>query len=520
MQPIRSLSLRDILNVLFKNKSMIFTIIAASVVASVGYCLFSTQIYQAETKLLVKMGREKLSEIDFSAKEVQNILIQERTQNINNEIEILKGQYITEKVFPKLRAKLEEAKQQAQKSWLQQVRAFAKDALKTVKQAAYAPLYYVGWSRKLSEEEMLKQAFHRALRVEFIEDTDIIKVSFRSSDPAFAAFAVNAYTEEYLVKHIGVNENEKSQGFYEDQISLYEEKLSKAENELQSFLESGEVYNIPLQKELLLKNIEELKRKHGETLIEYEDISLKINKVRNMTRDSEDWIETPSISGYRNELADLKTLDETYFKLKAERGQAVEFFKAGSREVYNIDNQLAKLRKQKSASVLTILAMEHEAVKNKKDNLERTLSHERKNLDRLNSLVLTAERLDRTRSVLQGNYLMYLKKSEELRILDDMNKRQITSVKVINPALAPLYPIYPKKWLVLALSLLFGILASLLYALVREFFDHTFRDQHDVASVLGLSLLMTVPLVTPAETGSALPVLEKEGAFREQPEAQ
>ena len=103
---IMSVSLRDILNVLFQHQKGMMIVFGSCVVMAVLYVLLAPPVYIAESKVLVKMGREQLAALELNDSATPNVVIQQREQNINNEIEILQDPSLSAEVFPLLKQRL------------------------------------------------------------------------------------------------------------------------------------------------------------------------------------------------------------------------------------------------------------------------------------------------------------------------------------------------------------------------------------------------------------------------------
>ena len=91
-------SLRDFHYILFRHKwKVIVFFLAVMVTVTLGTFL-AAEIYRAEAKLLVRIGRENVS-LDPTATTGQIISIgQSRESEINSELEILKSRELAEKV--------------------------------------------------------------------------------------------------------------------------------------------------------------------------------------------------------------------------------------------------------------------------------------------------------------------------------------------------------------------------------------------------------------------------------------
>lgn len=485
---IRPLTLRDILYIFFKNKNIILIVFFTAIILSAAYTVLTFPIYSSELKVLVKLGKEKFSAVDDYSKQNYNVLFQERAQNINNELEIMKVSF-NDSLNTRLREKLHLMNASKKTTFVRKVRLGLASFYKNIKDALYTPLYLTGLSRKRTDEELLAMNLMDAISYEALEDTDIIKMTFRWDDPEFAAYALNDFTSEYLMNHIKVYENEQSLDFYVDQIDLYKKRLKNTESELEALLKKGGISNIALEKELLLKDISELEKKYNEINAEYEDISVKVTKIKEMYADPDLWIETPKMNESTSE---LKPLDSAYFKLLEEKTRLLNTFPPGSREIKRIESQMGNLRKQKSESLLNIFEIELLTKRDLRDSLGKGLAEKKTLLERLNSLTLGLSHLERERSIVQDNYYLYENKAEQLRISNDLNDRQITSVKIISPAAPSKEPVFPKKKLIIGIAAFLGLFTGFGYSAVREFLNHSFKDEHDVADFLGVPLLMTI----------------------------
>jgi len=484
MEGKKLLTIRDILYIFFKNKLLIISVFASAVIFSSFYCLVTPPIYRGETKVLIKMGKSNFVGME-ALTEQRNVLFQERSQNIRNEIELIKGQYLTEKVIARLKDKIEPLKED---------KSIIGRTIDVVKKGVNEVLILLGISKKTTDKALVL-TFMSALTVRYLEDTDMISIGFDWTDPKFAALVANVYADEYVTQHTLVYETQRSHKFYIDQIELYEKKLKEAEDNLQNFLTTTNIANITLQKELLVRNLADLNNKLNLVVVEQQQAVTKVNKIKEMMKTKEGWIETPEFGSHMaDKQAYLRTLDDSYFRLKVEKDRLLKIYTPQSKEVKAIDYQLANLRKQKAESLLNIANMELSLVTNRKNSLLQEIASENKKLEDINSKTIELAQLERQKELVEQTYKTYKKKAEELRISDDLDKSRISSIKIATPAIPPLTPVHPKKGFIIGSSAILGLFLSFGFSAIREFFNHTFRDDDDVVSVLGVPLLVSVPL--------------------------
>ncbi len=485
-------TIRDGIFIVFKYKYTIIITFLLAVLIALIYCLYAESSYKAETRILVKIGREKFSGISASPRESYNFFFSERREDRLNELEILKSDYLALKVLDSLQASQLQAAPK-EETFFTRIRGFLGNLKQTAADILYRPLYFSGLVKELSDREKSLLKLSRSFDTESIEDTDVIVLSFSWNDPDLAAFIVNLYASEYLKLRRGVFETEDVHIFYAEQAVAFETQLNQAENELRDFLATYNIINISQQKDTLLQEISELEAQSRAHQLESDDLRIKINEVTAARHLPDTWIETPGIGKLGKIITDLQTLDSAFFSLQAERFKMMQLFLPSAREVQDIDRQILKIKDQKAESILFILQTELYSIQSSKQFLKATLQEKRQAIEKLAALDMRLMALERNVNILKDNYLLYIRKAEELRISDDLDKRQIQSVSVISPAIPPIQPEGPRKILVLGLSGFLGLFFGFGLTLLKKYFDHTFEFESDVIQHLNVPLLAVIP---------------------------
>lgn len=495
MRQIGRVSLRDLLYILFRDKWRIVVVVMTAFVAACIYLAFEHTIYVAESRVLIRVGKEKLSGIEPYAKDSYNILFQERGQDIHNGIELLRDESLAHAVFDKLRPYLQP--EAPPEGGFARLKYEAKKMWASVKEVLYAPIYWFGFKTRFSDEENMVRALRGSLAVEAIEDTDILRVSFGWTDPQFAALALNTFTSEFVAKHIRVHGNATSEQFYIDQIAQKRKSLDEAEAELTIFRTEHNIGNLPLQKELLLKDITELEARLREVTLQHEEYLALLAGVDRALKAGEEWLQTPDFD--QRTTLDLSSLDKQYYELVAQRSLLATTYAKDSRELVSVRERIASLREQKGASLITFFRLNSQAIGQQKASLEQKLQALNQRLTEYNQIGLQLAELERQQSVNEQSYLAYRKKAEELRISDELNAQKISGVRVISEARPPVEPSSPRRLLILGIAVLVGLFLGIGYSAISEYFDDTFRGADDVKRILGTELMLTVPKFEPRE---------------------
>lgn len=488
MRQVSRVSLRDILYIVFRDKNRILLVTLLALVISLVYLMFQSSIYVAESRVLVRVGKEKLAGMESLSKDNYNILFQERGQDIHNGLEMLKDKKIAMEVLNSLKPLLQPAPPPV--SLWGKLKQGIKSAWSTVKGWMYEPLYWFGFRHRLSEEEAILQILRGALAAEAIEDTDVVQISFGWTDPHFAAMAANEFARQFVSHYIGAHRNPDSEPFYREQISSYKKTLDQAEAELSEFQVATGIANISLEKEIVLNSIAELEAELRDVAVavgEYRGLSAAANRASERNQ----WVQTPAMDSGLN--SSFSELDAQYLELITQRQQLATVMQKDVPELRLLQRRIHGLRNEKASQLLAYYDINLAAVKEKRDLLQRKLKEKQARLRVLTENTGRLEQLVRLRNIAAENYLLYTKKAEELRISDELTNRSISGVRIVNEAVPPAKPSYPRRGLIVGLATLFGLFLGVGLSAVREYFNQTFRETGDVERILGVPLLMTVP---------------------------
>jgi uncharacterized protein involved in exopolysaccharide biosynthesis len=234
-------SLRDVLRAFFRHRLTILLVFFSAIAGAAAYCVLANPIYESDVRVLVKLGTEQMSGVVQQSQPAYNVLFQERAQNINNEIEILKKLEIGDAGFQKLKHELRRLELQREATPMRQLRDSFRRGWGAVRSVLLAPLYSTGLLRRLTPDLELARDIRAALRFEPVEETDTIKISFRWDDADFAALALGHILTAYLAEHTRVHQSEASHRFFVDQIALWEGRLRQSEAALSGFMEASDV---------------------------------------------------------------------------------------------------------------------------------------------------------------------------------------------------------------------------------------------------------------------------------------
>ncbi len=485
-------SLRDFLHILFKRKTQILLFFLATFCTVAIGTFIAKPTYEAKAQILVKVGRESMY---VPATGSGNPVISvNREEQINSEIEILKGRSLIQDVVTALGP------------------ATIYPDLATEKKGILAAVIPGRSRQDRTPAEKALLGLQKKLEVQGIKKSNVIEVSFKHSDPQIAAAVVNTLAEFYLDRHVDVHKTPHSYDFFQQQSAFLKNKLNQDESKLESLKEKYNVTDLDAQQRVLLSLGHDLRMALNQTESEIVEVENRISLL------SRQLAATPKTIAQGEETNNnpylISTLEARLVELQLDEKELLTKYTDQNRLVQNIKDEIQVVQNKldqyenkrfgkKSSGVnpthrrlhedLLHNKVEFKALQAKKVAQTAQLSKYHQELQAFDTIEVVHDQLEQEVDVDRQNYRLYLTKFEESRISDAMDTEKMTSVSLIEPAQKPLTPISPKKLLNLVLGLFLGAFGGLGLAFFLEYLDDSLEKVEDVENIMQLPVLAAMP---------------------------
>ncbi|OBQ03569.1 MAG: chain-length determining protein [Anabaena sp. LE011-02] len=359
--------------------------------------------------------------------------------------------------------------------------------------------------------------FLTKLKLKTIRGTDVLQVSYSSTNPQEAANVVNSLMKYYLESNILNNRTEarSARQFLAKQLPEVERQVTKAEMSLRRFKENNRVAVLDVEAKTGLESLAKL----DQAIIESQG-ELVAASTRSLALQYEMKLDT-------RQAVDLSTLSQSPgVQQVLTEYQKTQYDLAIARTLYTNDNPKVVDLIMKEASLKTVLKervaqtvgssdalsqqnlqigelkqsltqelvkseVERLALTNKIGELQRVFIVKRRRLDSLPRLEQQQLQLQRQLSVAQLTYQEFLKQFQLVAVLENQN---VGNSRIISQALVPERPVSPKKPLNLAMGGFLGILLGAGTALLLESMNQALKNVEEANRLLGFPLLGMIPL--------------------------
>jgi uncharacterized protein involved in exopolysaccharide biosynthesis len=442
------------LTIFFKYKWMILAVFIA--VSAIGIYLVMDRyptLYEAKASIIVKLGQESMYRSETQANRTERVMGQQEA--LNNEISILTNHGLIKNVVASVGVK-------------NLYPDFLKDGATE--------------SDRILNVAVMK--FTQNLSALPIKESNIIEVSFKNERPAIAAKALNTLVEKFKDKHADVYSDPKS-SFLEEQTGNFSEKLKQIEDKLQSFKQTHQVYSLDEQRSALLNQRVVLDTTFRTTQTQIQEVEQKIAFTKSPGWNSE------AILASKTQLRTLQQKERELLERYTPNSRMVQSIR---KEMQAVEESIVGPLEDARKIELSKLEGELGALKVKADGLRRQIGQISGEVRAIDSREKEYLNLKRELGTHEGNYKVYLGKFEESRIVDDMNKRKLSNVSVIQNAIVPVGPAPDKKKQLIPLSIIFALVVGFGLAYLRELVPQRLTTPLAAEKHLSLPVMVTIAL--------------------------
>ncbi len=316
------------------------------------------------------------------------------------------------------------------------------------------------------------------------EDVPVIRISYKSQNPAKASILTNKLTEEYIKDYID-NKYKAANitvDFLEGQINYVLEKLSESEEKIQQLRDQRGITNIFQETETDLRKIANLK-------IQQTNIKMNLEAIQDLDKyikEGEDnFLElAPNFETFTDLLSTeiVKKIKE----LQSERRDLLMEFTPDNEKVKVVDGKIRDLTSYLS-----------ESISNTRRNLEIKYNRLCENIDEAEKAFIgipEKERLltifNREFNIYQQSYNFLNEKKIEAEIAQ---AAKIAFHRIISYGQVPKEPISPNRVIILSISVLLGMFGSI----ILIYFVHLWKAKVNDKQTIETNSTIPIAMFTP-----------------------
>ena len=459
--------------------ALVVTAFAAVVVMNI------TPTYRATSTLLIEAEQAKAVSFDDIVGLDSN-----RKEYYLTQFEILKSRGIAKSVIEEFNLK-EHADYLPQDSILSGLKNSLK-ALPFLPQKKKFPLS--AEEQEAAELQSLIDAFSERLSVTPKRKTQLVNISFESSDPGLAAQVSNAVGEAYINQDLNVKSamSEKASGWLTSRLSDLELALEVSETKLQEYREKENLVDIKGVVGLISAEMEQT----SEQLVVARN---DLNKLQSVVRVIDEYgrnnmemlASIPEITSH----SVIQDVRQTLIAAELKVSELRDVYGPKHPKMVSARAELKTVERSLTARISNLIKGIDKEVSTGKKNivaLERALKGIRADYQKLTRKENQYRQLSREVETNRHLYDTFLSRSKETEVTSDFNS---VVARFTDKAFRPDAPVKPKKTLIVLLAFVVTLGLGVVAAFVVDALNDTLRSSSDVEDKLAQRMLGLLPQV-------------------------
>jgi uncharacterized protein involved in exopolysaccharide biosynthesis len=480
------MTLRDVVTPLFRRKRLLTGSFVALVLLAIVATLRLSGTYKCRMEILVNQERTDPSVSPGATSQSPAVPLPLTEEEINSEAELLLSPDLLRQVV------LANDLQDGEKGMLARL----------LRRGEPDEWYIAKAVKHLSQ----------GLNIGVVKKTNMIEVSYKSSDPKIAFGVLDKLSSLYMEKHLTVHRPTGSYEFFAKETDKYKQMLEDAEARLADFGKQEGVVAPDVQRsdlaQVATNSVAAYHQAQQAIAADEQRISHEQAKMKEIPARSS----TQEVSNSANIL--LQQLEQNLLAARVKRAELVLKYDPSYPLVQQADGEIAQTQAaiaeaQKTSFINqttdrdpTYELLREDTAKTQADlaaqkataaALQNSISSVQAQMVGLDQEALKQADLLREVKADEGNYLLYLSKREQERTSDALDKKRIGNVAIAVPPVLPMLPAYSPTIVLLVGTFLAGFL-SMCGVYVMEYLDSSFRTPAEVVEVLRIPVLASVPL--------------------------
>jgi capsular exopolysaccharide synthesis family protein len=345
-------------------------------------------------------------------------------------------------------------------------------------------------------------AFLRSVAVEPVPETYVVEVRVGHVDPREAALWANTLADAYMDYSLEgqVESAKRAFKWVNERLAETQTGMQEAQDRLLRSYKGQDLFVPEGGVSAITTSISKLNEDHIQAQARRIDLEAQLGEFAEMRRRGRVLDAVPQVAADER----VAEINGRIQALTLELANLREKYKEGHPEVQRVQVQVQQLRRDKQDRVAEIeesLRAEYRQLERREAELRQAIAaHKTRAAEqsrKLTELDLVRKQADSA----AGLYSVLLQKLNETNIAASI---QNNNVRLLDRAIVPTTPVFPRKRQFALFALLGGLALGAAFVLVRDALDDTIKDADDVERHLHVELLASIPRYGKEEAALAI----------------
>ncbi|MGC1484480.1 MAG: polysaccharide biosynthesis tyrosine autokinase [Candidatus Acidiferrum sp.] len=329
-------------------------------------------------------------------------------------------------------------------------------------------------------------AFLGSLSVKRVPNSQLLDVSFESTDPQFAARVVNEHIKNFQEQNIRsrFDETTRATSWLHDELDELRIKVQQSEDKRIAYERQNQIWTLDDKSNITTQRLADVNK----SLTDAQEDRMKKEALYQFAKSG-------GVSGVP-QLRDNPVLQGLIQKRETgaeEYNDALSQYGPNFPKVLRLQAQLKdldQLIQKEKVNTLDHIETDYREAKERENLLTQALDQQKAEANAMAERLVEYNIIKREAEANKTLYDGLMTKLKEVGISAAL---QSSNIRVVDPAMIPTYPSRPAKARNIALAFLVGLVGGIGLALMREYLDNTVKTPDDIETLARLPSLAVVP---------------------------
>ncbi|MGB9180384.1 MAG: polysaccharide biosynthesis tyrosine autokinase [Pyrinomonadaceae bacterium] len=330
-------------------------------------------------------------------------------------------------------------------------------------------------------------------RTGYIKDTRLIDISYNHPNPQIAAKVVNAIADTFVLSNMEKKSetNSNTGDYLQKRIAELQLEIRNGDEKLANYSKSHEIVSLEGDQNVVAERLAGLNKELLEAENERKTAEAALNAAKapgaiEALAGSAD-IESRNISNMEAKLTELR---QQRAELLVDNTEAWPAVKEVEKKIADLEKQIQEARSRTSKNILTNLETHYRQTLEREDSLRKDYNAQKSQTLSQNDAAIQYRIIQQENITNKELLQQLLQRSKENEVVQAGTPNNIY---VVDYALAPEFPIGPRRMRAVMLTLIASLGLSIGLALFLEYLDDTVHSTEDVERMLHLPALAVIP---------------------------
>lgn len=362
-------------------------------------------------------------------------------------------------------------------------------------------------------DEKVIRRYLNSVKINPVRRTSLVDIQVTLNNPELAASLANAHADSFIewTRDSRVEQQSRGIQYLKTQAGELRNKVEILEREMAQYAEDNSIVALNKDENITAQKLSKLNQLLTDATAKrivaektYEEAFIGHETGRS-------GVEDQSTQNLRTELG----------RLEAEYRQLGEKFTSEYPRMKQLAGQIAGIKKAidgQQGQIITGLKAKMEAARSEEAQLKEELELQKSQAFELSRSAVQYNILNRELETSRDLLDSILKQIKELSVSVESNA---SNVSVVDYAISPLSPSYPRKILFLVIGLILGVVVAVSSAFLLTYIDNTVKTPEELTEFLKLPSLGVIPSfdIEKSKFGDNLPALKKDVIFLKDPKS-